>query len=291
MGFNDGSTEYEEIRKQRLEENKKRMQELGISELSQSLSKSVPITTGKTNRPRAPKDDFPIEVRRSSRVASGPQPDYREAAFDFPLPRRSYSRISRLPRRYASDVERIRAAKRAYKLQEELQTGNPSFVKLMLQSHVSGGFWLGLPLHFCKKHLPGKDEIIVLQDEKGGDWDSIYLAHRTGLSGGWRGFAMDHDLEDGDAIIFELIQPKRFKVHIVRASEVGEDGKDAQEKDKKNVNKSKGGQKRKSEEPSKDPEEADKLKSSKAGSQVKKRRKGEPSALSSSASKGKGKGK
>ena len=54
----------------------------------------------------------------------------------------SYKREHQLPRRYASDIERIKAADQAKKVQEELVAGYPSFVKLMLQSHVSGGFWL-----------------------------------------------------------------------------------------------------------------------------------------------------
>ncbi|MCO5607674.1 hypothetical protein L7F22_061872 [Adiantum nelumboides] len=240
MELNDGSMDYEAIRQQRLEENKRRMQELGISELSQSLTKAVKRTYSKHVKPQVPKDDFPFEVRRSSRVMDGPRPNYSDAAFNFHLPKRSGPRIARLPMRYASDVERIKAAERANKRQEELQDGNPSFVKLMLVSHVSGGFWLGLPLHFCKKNLPHNDAVVVLEDEMGGEWDSIYLAHRTGLSGGWRGFAVDHSLEDGDAIIFELIEPRRFKVHIIRVSEVVEND------DKENVITSKGGLKRKS---------------------------------------------
>lgn len=269
MGSDNGSTEYEAIRMQRLEENKRRMQELGISELSQSLSKSVQTTNSKPTKQRAPKDDFPIEVRRSSRVMNGPQPNYCDAAYDFHLPKRSYPRINRLPRRYASDIERIKTAERANKLHEEMQSGNPSFVKLMLVSHVSGGFWLGLPMHFCKKNLPKDDGPMVLEDENGGEWDSVYLAHRTGLSGGWRGFAMDHGLEDGDAIIFELIKPRRFKVYIVRVSEVVR--KEGDENDKENVNnKSKGDQKRKIGEPTKSPKEEGDIESRKVPKRGKK---------------------
>ncbi|GFZ13394.1 AP2/B3-like transcriptional factor family protein [Actinidia rufa] len=44
------------------------------------------------------------------------------------------------------------------------------------------------------------------------------LARRTGFSGGWRAFALDHKLDDGDAVVFELIEPTRFKVYVVRAS-------------------------------------------------------------------------
>ncbi|KAH7432859.1 hypothetical protein KP509_07G043800 [Ceratopteris richardii] len=99
----------------------------------------------------------------------------------------------------------------------------------------------GLPLKFCKKHLPRDDGTMILEDENGEEWESVYLAHRTGLSGGWRGFAIDHHLEDGDAIIFELIKPTRFKVHIIRVSEVM-----SEDDNKENAMGLKAGQKRKS---------------------------------------------
>lgn len=214
---------YEEVRKQRLQENRKRMQELGLSKLSESLSKSINATSnGKIGKSRLPKEIM-IDVRRSSRIATCPKPDYREDSFQLPIARRSYSRSSLLPTRYASDVERIKSINKAQRICEELKTDNPYFVKSMLQSHVSGCFWLGLPHRFCKNHLPKKDERMVLEDENGGRWETVYLALRTGLSGGWRGFAMDHGLEDGDAIVFELIEPNTFQVHIVRALEIDTD--------------------------------------------------------------------
>ncbi|KAH7414911.1 hypothetical protein KP509_14G017400 [Ceratopteris richardii] len=102
---------------------------------------------------------------------------------------------------------------------KELPRSSPSFVKPMLQSHTTGGFWLGLPSSFCKTYLPKKDGTVVLENEKGDEWDTVYLANKTGLSGGWRGFSLDHGLVDGDALVFELIEHCRFKVHIVRAPE------------------------------------------------------------------------
>lgn len=53
---------------------------------------------------------------------------------------------------------------------------------------------------------------MVLEDENGNEFDAIYIGNRTGLSGGWRGFAMEHNLEDGDVLVFELREPARFKV-------------------------------------------------------------------------------
>jgi hypothetical protein len=43
---------------------------------------------------------------------------------------------------YATDEERTYAITKAEELDEGLESGFPSFVKPMTQSHVTGGFWL-----------------------------------------------------------------------------------------------------------------------------------------------------
>lgn len=55
---------------------------------------------------------------------------------------RSYQRRNLLNRVYASDEERASAIDRADEVQSGLDSQYPSFVKPMLQSHVTGGFWL-----------------------------------------------------------------------------------------------------------------------------------------------------
>ncbi|KAK8369706.1 hypothetical protein V6Z11_A01G128100 [Gossypium hirsutum] len=74
----------------------------------------------------------------------------------------------------------------------------------------------GLPVHFCKTNLPKRDEVMTLVDEEGHEYPTIYLAKKTGLSGGWKGFAVAHGLVDGDAIVFQLLQRTTFKVYIIR---------------------------------------------------------------------------
>ena len=49
---------------------------------------------------------------------------------------RSYERI------FASDEARMGATSKAESIKEGLPLSHPSFVKPMLQSHVTGGFWL-----------------------------------------------------------------------------------------------------------------------------------------------------
>lgn len=43
---------------------------------------------------------------------------------------------------YASDEARADALEKAEKLESSLEATYPTFIKSMLQSHVSGGFWL-----------------------------------------------------------------------------------------------------------------------------------------------------
>ncbi|KAK4563090.1 hypothetical protein RGQ29_005548 [Quercus rubra] len=215
---------YEECRKQRLEENKKRMEELNIGKLALALkASSTPKSSPakQVKRPRVSLDISSVPVRRSSRTANKPPPNYKEVPME-PLGslRRSYRRGSLLNRFYASDGARQDAIERAEQLESDLGSDFPTFLKPMLQSHVSGGFWLGLPVYFCKEHLPNEDEMITLVDEDEDEFPTKYLAEKNGLSGGWRGFSIDHELVDGDALVFQLINPTTFKVYIIRASEL-----------------------------------------------------------------------
>lgn len=50
---------------------------------------------------------------------------------------------------YASDEARAAAIEKAEELQSALKLHFPSFIKSMLQSHVTGGFWLvSTPFNF-----------------------------------------------------------------------------------------------------------------------------------------------
>ncbi|XP_051186054.2 B3 domain-containing protein Os01g0234100 isoform X1 [Lolium perenne] len=105
---------------------------------------------------------------------------------------------------------------RAVKVNEKLPEEGPSFIKLMLKSHVVRGFWLGLPVSFCRNYLPDHDVTVELEDEDGHSYDTNYLARKGGLSGGWHGFVVQHDLKVGDAVVFQLVRPTRFKVYVLR---------------------------------------------------------------------------
>uniref|UniRef100_A0A7C8Z1H0 TF-B3 domain-containing protein n=2 Tax=Opuntia streptacantha TaxID=393608 RepID=A0A7C8Z1H0_OPUST len=220
---------YEECRRQRLEENKKRMEQLNLHKLAQSLkATSSPSKSPKSSPVKKLKgrsDQLPLTpVRRSSRMADKPVPNYKEYGLDILVGGRRtyYKRRDLLNRVYASEKDRVYAIERAEELEATLGS-NPCCIKPMLQSHVTGGFWLSLPLPFCKDNLPDHDEWVTLVDEDGGEWQTKYLAAKNGLSGGWRGFAIDHELVDGDCLIFQLVKPNTLKVHIIRVNSSEED--------------------------------------------------------------------
>ncbi|KAK4847527.1 hypothetical protein QYF36_002964 [Acer negundo] len=118
------------------------------------------------------------------------------------------------------DEEEVKLAvmERASQVQANLAPQFPSLIKYMLQSHVTRGFWLGLPSKFCLEHLPRKDTMIVLEDEDGNEYDTKYLAEKIGLSAGWRGFSISHKIREGDVAVFHLVSPTKFKVYIVRSN-------------------------------------------------------------------------
>ncbi|KAF7809822.1 B3 domain-containing protein [Senna tora] len=106
---------------------------------------------------------------------------------------------------------RSSAVIRAEEVQLNLEPGFPSFVKSLVRSHVTGCFWMGLPGLFCKNHLPDKDTTITVEDESGKEYELKYISYKTGLSAGWRHFSVVHKLQEGDALIFQLVKPTKFK--------------------------------------------------------------------------------
>lgn len=57
---------------------------------------------------------------------------------------------------------------------------------------------------------------MILEDPDGKQWETIYKAEKTALSGGWRGYALDHKLDAGDALLFELIEPTKMKARSTK---------------------------------------------------------------------------
>ncbi|KAL5714195.1 hypothetical protein ACHQM5_016189 [Ranunculus cassubicifolius] len=104
------------------------------------------------------------------------------------------------------------ATERAEEVKANLDPQFPSFVKSMLHSHVTRGFWLGLPAKFCNSHLPKQDSPMTLVDENQKEYATKFLVEKIGLSAGWRGFSISHHLVEGDALVFQLVEDTKFQV-------------------------------------------------------------------------------
>jgi len=210
---NGTALSYEELRKQRLEENKKMMGELGLLELSKNIKgQTSPKKTVKRKMPSL--EELGSEARRSSRVAAKPAVSYNDGpVYKGEKVEKVETRYG-LQRQYLSDRRRMAAIDAAEEVFKGLR--NPAFIKPLLHSHTAGGFWMGLSSSFCKEHLPIEDERLMLE-ANGMEWECVYLAYKGGLSGGWRSFSIDNNLRDQDCCIFELVNPRRFVVHIFYA--------------------------------------------------------------------------
>ncbi|MCL7033229.1 hypothetical protein MKW94_003262 [Papaver nudicaule] len=184
---------YEEIRSERIQENKKRMLQLNLSGLALDLKKSPKQSSHSQAKPKKTvQKTLPfVQVRRSARNSDKPAPVYRENVIDYGIGKatkrsaRSKTTDSAGNFPIASEEEREIASDKAEALALSLDDDLPCFAKHMLHSHVNAGFWLGLPSDFCKKYLPKRDAQVTLVDEEGDAFETTYLAGKVGLSGGW----------------------------------------------------------------------------------------------------------
>lgn len=109
------------------------------------------------------------------------------------------------------------AMDRAKELLATLDDSCPKFAKTLVRSNVTVGFWMHLPMWFCKLHMPMHDATINVETENG-EYMISYISERTALSGGWKAFCGFHKLREGDVLVFLLVKPLSFKVYIVRGT-------------------------------------------------------------------------
>ncbi|XP_026397934.1 B3 domain-containing protein Os05g0481400-like isoform X1 [Papaver somniferum] len=188
---------YEEARKQRLQDNKRRFQELGVLKIANSLSDVIKDKNNTKRKYQVRSKTAPVNpdlVRRSSR------------------PRSQVTYYGRIKCKTSFIAERSDTLKRAKSFQSGLLSRNPSFVKSMSLSNVSGNFGLNIPAEICKNHLPKEPKVrIMLEDEDGSVYETNYYWVTRYITTGWKTFSMDHKLDFGDALVIELTKPTRFK--------------------------------------------------------------------------------
>lgn len=225
-----------------MEDNKRRMEELGLKNLSNSMVKPKVVRQIKK---RLTLEEQGLQIRRSTRVAayqakeeilrakeeeeaneesddtdaSGKSDDTdADSEPETPVIRTRYSlrRTRKSPPREEISGGVVEATEAAEDIEKDLE--NPAFVVSLLESHVTTDI-LEVPDKFCSSHLPTTNENIMLEDGEGKEWETLFIGENSILGDGWLNFLGNHKLEAGDACVFELISTNRLKVHIVKASE------------------------------------------------------------------------
>uniref|UniRef100_A0A453MDT5 TF-B3 domain-containing protein n=1 Tax=Aegilops tauschii subsp. strangulata TaxID=200361 RepID=A0A453MDT5_AEGTS len=250
------SNSYEEQRRRQIEENRRKLDELRLHHLSAAVREAAarpkpnpnpkprPVRQILSLLPSLPpvfpllfsriydssaasvsqkrKAPGPGELRRSGRVAGLPeQPNYLKGAQqrdDQGVYAAYDARIWKGP----TDEERAAAVAKAEELQRRIhRIRRPAFVKTMTHVCASRAKQMMIPKHFIE-HLPAHDEAVVLVDQADDEFHMMCNASKEGrhcyLSKGWREFAVHHDLENGDCLVFQLIDSAKFKVYIFRAN-------------------------------------------------------------------------
>ncbi|CAL5383650.1 unnamed protein product [Camellia sinensis] len=86
-----------------------------------------------------------------------------------------------------------------------------SFIVVMRPSHVYKGFYMSIPSEWATSHLPRKSQEVILRVKentcvKENTWHArfYYRVYGGGLTGGWRNFSVENNLEEFDVCLFEL---------------------------------------------------------------------------------------
>ncbi|VVA26688.1 PREDICTED: B3 [Prunus dulcis] len=176
----------------------------------------------KSNRRRPPRNKENMFRKKSSSLTQSQTTKSIVVSANPMMPESHKRKRATVESLYDTSQAQSSVLERAQEVEVSLDPKFPSLLKVMLPSHVTGGFWLGLPKKFCCEHLPKQDIMIALEDENGEEFETKYLADKVGLSGGWRGFSIAHKLLEGDVIVFHLVTPSKFKVYIVRSNGLDE---------------------------------------------------------------------
>ncbi|CAB4320776.1 unnamed protein product [Prunus armeniaca] len=176
----------------------------------------------KSNRRRPPRNKENMFRKKSSSLTQSQTTKSIVVSANPMMPESHKRKRATVESIYDTSQAQSSVLERAQEVEVSLDPKFPSLLKVMLPSHVTGGFWLGLPKKFCCEHLPKQDIMIALEDENGEEFETKYLADKVGLSGGWRGFSIAHKLLEGDVIVFHLVTPSKFKVYIVRSNGLDE---------------------------------------------------------------------
>ncbi|XP_024978459.1 B3 domain-containing protein Os01g0234100-like isoform X2 [Cynara cardunculus var. scolymus] len=189
-----------------------------IAQLSKTALTQLHVPCASSLSKRRKSKPMRFDVSRTDVRKEHSSPKIKIVLSDPSVPCLSLTKEKSPTKGFKTPVPSSPAMIRALEVQSSLGIEFPSCIKIMVRSQVSCGFWMGLPLPFCRSFLPKEDTTFLLEDEKGEQCEVKYIAYKSGLSAGWKKFAVTHNLIEGDVLVFHLVEPWKFKVYILKAN-------------------------------------------------------------------------
>ena len=242
----EGLSAYEIKRLEQIAKNEARLTALGIKGAVGRLVEDCDARKREQAQKRSEASRRAAESRRqrliagptrgSERNKGKPKPTYRDDSYysDFftasrraggggkrrSAPRDPLAARGGCPDQWPPDQVVLAAVKEAEDIVKSAKAkGGPAWLKVMSPSQVSGGFWMNMPSESraAFSHLPEKCSIEL--ECEGKRWPTVFLPRGksgAGLSGGWRGFAIDLEIGTGDVCVFHLTSKRVLTTHIIR---------------------------------------------------------------------------
>ncbi|XP_047938904.1 B3 domain-containing protein REM6-like [Salvia hispanica] len=95
----------------------------------------------------------------------------------------------------------------------------PFFRREIKRYNVGHKCSMVIPTHFSRWHMSLSKEPMVLMDSDGVSWPvtiTVTSGNRLAMTGGWKALADARSIKKGDVCIFELVEKRVMKFHVLR---------------------------------------------------------------------------
>ncbi|KAF9618753.1 hypothetical protein IFM89_002448 [Coptis chinensis] len=103
---------------------------------------------------------------------------------------------------------------RAEEVRANLDPEFPSFVKTMLPSHISGGFWWEFLHGLRKSHLPKMDATMTLVNENRKEYPTRYTLRKDWIKRWVEGLLLLMSWLRSLPLVFQLVEATKFQVYF-----------------------------------------------------------------------------
>uniref|UniRef100_A0A1S3C6V0 TF-B3 domain-containing protein n=2 Tax=Cucumis melo TaxID=3656 RepID=A0A1S3C6V0_CUCME len=209
------------LKKRRMEKEEETPAYRSLRGLKKMMRKNAKVKIAKNRGITSDEDEEDLETDNSRRQSNHRGTAYNEGD-DGRVSPESMRPMNPRKTPPALTENQLAVKKRASRFKS--RRNNPSFMVTMRPSYIQTGNYLSLPRRFGERYI--KESVDVkLEVGDGRSWRVwcgvrwAFTRRRTELKGGWKRFAVDNELKEGDICVFELMEKNDavlFKVAIFR---------------------------------------------------------------------------